>query len=79
MSYTVLEERGFRFFFFKREQTRMHIHIDCDHGEAKYWLEPTITLANNHNLSDDDLRVTNELIRANHQQIRDTWREKFSG
>ncbi len=40
MSPTVHRERGFRFFFFSREEERPHIHVTCEQGEAKFWLEP---------------------------------------
>lgn len=29
----------------------MHVHVMCESGEAKFWLEPEIELANNFNLS----------------------------
>lgn len=45
MSPTVFKEEGYRFFFFSREETRMHVHIYCEKGEAKFWLEPEIELA----------------------------------
>ena len=28
----------------------MHIHAYCGDGEAKFWLEPEVELAYNHNL-----------------------------
>lgn len=42
MSPTVFRERGYRFFFFSREESRMHVHVEAGSGEAKFWLEPTI-------------------------------------
>jgi hypothetical protein len=45
MSPTIHRERGFRFFFFSREEQRMHVHIHGPAGEAKFWLEPEIALA----------------------------------
>jgi len=29
----------------------MHVHVHCENGEAKYWLEPQIELARNSLLS----------------------------
>jgi hypothetical protein len=40
MSPTILREKGYRFFFFSREESRIHVHITCPEGEAKFWLEP---------------------------------------
>jgi len=48
MSPTIFREKGYRFFFFSREEKRMHIHIISGNGEAKFWLEPQIALARNY-------------------------------
>ncbi|MEQ1672015.1 MAG: DUF4160 domain-containing protein [Hyphomicrobium sp.] len=40
MSPTVLRKDGYRFFFFSREELRMHVHVSSSDGEAKWWLEP---------------------------------------
>jgi hypothetical protein len=51
MSPTIFRERGYRFFFLSREESRMHAHVYCGDGEAKYWLEPEMKLARNYRLS----------------------------
>ncbi len=33
---TVLKVKGYRFFFFSREELRQYIHIQCQKGEAKF-------------------------------------------
>ena len=38
-------EKGYRFFFFSREESRMHVHVVSGDGEAKFWLEPELQLA----------------------------------
>ena len=48
MSPTVFQEKGFRFFFFSKEESRKHVHVYCGDGEAKFWLEPTTELAENY-------------------------------
>jgi len=48
MSPTVFKESGYRFFFFSREEERMHVHVTSGDGEAKFWLEPDIELAKNY-------------------------------
>jgi Domain of unknown function (DUF4160) len=47
LSPTIFRAGGFRFYFFSREETRMHVHVYCERGEAKFWLEPKIELAKN--------------------------------
>ncbi len=51
MSPTIFREAGFRFFFFSREESRMHVHVSHSDGEAKFWLEPQIELTNSIGLS----------------------------
>lgn len=79
MSPTVFREQGFRFFFFSREEPRMHVHVTHTDGEAKFWMEPSIALAQNFGLSTQYLRDAERLIRVHEQEIRDAWRRHFPG
>lgn len=79
MSPTVFREDGFRFYFFSREEPRMHVHVQCADGEAKYWLEPKIDLAHNYGLSDRQLRSAQALIEAHENVIRSSWVAHFGG
>ncbi|MEI6153086.1 MAG: DUF4160 domain-containing protein [Deltaproteobacteria bacterium] len=38
-------EKGYRFYFLSNEEDRIHIHVTCENGEAKFWLEPIVSLA----------------------------------
>ena len=51
MSPTIFRAGPFRFYFFSREETRMHVHVHSPSGEAKFWLEPRIELAKNYGLN----------------------------
>jgi len=42
MSPTIFRSGGFRFYFFSREELRMHVHVHRSNGEAKFWIEPNI-------------------------------------
>ena len=79
MSPTVFRDGPFRFFFFSREEERMHIHVQSADGEAKVWIEPRIELARNYELSDQDLRRVLQLVADHEQEIRDAWHEHFDG
>jgi len=68
---------SFRFFFFSREEERLHIHVESADGEAKFWLEPKIELARNHELSAQDLSRVLQLVIDHEQEIRDAWRRHF--
>ena len=64
MSPTVFRERGFRFFFYSREEPRTHIHVQCANGDAKFWLEPALELAENYGLSAREIRTARNLIEG---------------
>ena len=62
MSPTIFRELGFRFFFFSREEPRIHVHVYCSQGEAKFWIEPSIELADNYGLRGPDIQNARRLI-----------------
>ncbi len=66
-----------RFFFFSREEERLHVHVQSADGEAKFWIEPEIELARNHQLSGQDLSRVLELVIEHEQEIRDAWKRHF--
>ena len=79
MSPTVFPEDGYRFYFFSREEPRCHVHVHGSGGEAKFWLEPKIELAQNYGLDQQQLRVAQKLIEKHRERIRGAWRKHFGG
>jgi hypothetical protein len=78
MSPTVFRDGPFRFFFFfSREEERLHIHVQSADGEAKIWMEPEIELARNYELSQQDLNRALQLVIEHEQEIRDAWHRHF--
>jgi hypothetical protein len=77
MSPTVFREGGFRFYFFSREEPRMHVHVHGQNGEAKLWLEPRIELAQNYGLSEKDLNSALRLVQEHENEIRNAWNIHF--
>jgi Domain of unknown function (DUF4160) len=77
MSPTVFRAEGFRFYFFSREELRMHVHVHGGKGEAKFWLEPQIELARNYGLSEHEVNAAVRLIREKEDVIRRAWNEHF--
>jgi len=74
---TILRLKGYRFFFFSREELRQHIHIYCQRGEAKFWLEPQIELAQNHKLSKKQLNEIEKIIEAHYEIFVKAWEDHF--
>ncbi len=77
MSPTVFKIGAYRFFFFSREEQRKHVHVSTTEGEAKFWLEPEIELANNYRLSRKQLKQIEALIEEHYDEIVDAWRRHF--
>jgi hypothetical protein len=77
MSPTVFRSGGLRFFFFSREEARMHVHVQSESGEAKFWLEPVIALAQNHGLKGSEIFESLRLIGEHEQSIRRAWQAQF--
>lgn len=77
MSPTVFREKGYRFFFFSREESRIHVHVFCAEGEAKFWLEPNTEMAKNHRLSSSQLREIEQIIGRHIDELKDAWKEHF--
>ena len=77
MSPTIFREQGYRFFFFSREEARMHIHVVCSDGEAKFWLNPEIELAQNYRMSRIQLRRIEKIIEEHYDEISIGWNVHF--
>lgn len=77
MSPTVLRAKGYRFFFFSREEPRPHVHINGADGEAKFWLEPEIPLVRNQGLSRIQLREIEQIIEEHEDDLRAAWNTRF--
>jgi hypothetical protein len=79
MSPTIWREKGYRFFFFSREESRMHVHVAGPNGEAKYWLAPEIGLARNEGLSRAQLGEIEALIEVHADEFKIAWKRHFGG
>ena len=77
MSPTVFREKGYRFFFFSREEPRMHVHVIPGDGEAKFWLTPELQLANSYRYNRRSLKEIELLIEAHYDELVSAWRHHF--
>jgi hypothetical protein len=77
MSSTVVQYKNYRFLFFSREEQRIHVHVTCPEGEAKYWIEPQIELARYHGLTDSQLNEIRQCIEEHQDDIRNAWTRHF--
>ncbi len=55
----------------------MHVHVQSAEGEAKFWFEPRIELAQSYGLPSHEVTVALQLIRENEDVIRRAWHTHF--
>lgn len=79
MSPTVIRVKGYRFYFFSREETRPHVHVQHATGEAKFWLGPPMEIAQNWGLSRSRLTAALRLAQEHADEIRQAWHAHFGG
>jgi hypothetical protein len=78
MSPIVFRYKNYRFFFFSREETRMHIHIMSPDGEAKFRIEPVVALADYSGFSDRQIKELAKVVEKHAKEIEKAWKEHFS-
>lgn len=77
MSPTIFKEKGYRFFFFSREEVRCHVHVISSEGEAKFWLKPKIELAKNFKFNSKKIKEIENIIKEHYEEIVNQWEEYF--
>jgi len=77
VSPTIFRYRSYRFYFFSREEPRMHVHVISPDGEAKFWLEPEIELAVNKGLGTTEVNELKKIVEERQNEIREHWRRHF--
>ncbi|MBI5850251.1 MAG: DUF4160 domain-containing protein [Planctomycetes bacterium] len=55
----------------------MHVHVHHATGEAKFWLEPTVALAQAYGLSQRNLSAALRLVKEHDDEIRAAWQKHF--
>ena len=78
MTPTVRRAGHFRYFFYSREETRMHVHVSHPDGGAKFWLEPDVALAESHGMSAQQLRTAERFVKGHQLELQDAWRIYFT-
>ena len=74
---TIFRSGGYRFYFFSREEPRVHVHAQHETGEGKFWLEPEIAVAQNYGLSPARLTAALRLVQEHEDEIRAAWQTHF--
>lgn len=77
----VFEWKGYKFFFYANEGDPLepcHIHVRKGGCEAKFWLDPDVSLAASYGFSSQELRELRGVIQRQDAEIRRAWHEFFS-
>jgi hypothetical protein len=79
MSPVIFTEGPFRFLFFSNEEARIHVHILSPDGEAKFWIEPIVSLAKSTGFSAKELTRIQRLVEEHKDEIKHSWKKHFKG
>ena len=71
----VFKYRGFTFFFYSKEEERMHIHVEQGNSRAKFWMTPDIQLASSAEINSSLLKEFEKTIRRRQNEIIDKWKK----
>lgn len=77
MSPTVFRIGSYRFYFFSREEEKEHVHVISPDGEAKFWIEPVVSLAGHTGFNKHQLTELQGLVEEHKGEIAKAWREHF--
>ncbi|MCR4822422.1 MAG: DUF4160 domain-containing protein [Treponema sp.] len=78
---TVLNEKGFRFFFFSNEGNPLepcHIHVRKNGALAKFWIDEKCSLAQNIGFTARELNEISDIIDSHISIIKEAWNGFFS-
>jgi hypothetical protein len=76
----IFRYRGFKFFFYSNEGTPrepLHVHVEKDGIEAKFWLLPEVHLAYNDGYDARTLRELVGVVETNRDRFAEAWNEFF--
>ena len=77
MSPTVFRVKDYRFYFLSNEENRVHVHVECSEGEAKFWIEPIVALAIYTKLRPNKLNEIQKIVEKRKNEIIKKWKEHF--
>lgn len=76
----IFRHKGFRFFFYSNEgspREPLHVHVEKDAVEAKFWLRPGVRIAYNDGFNARTLNDLLTIVEQRRDQIERAWNEFF--
>jgi hypothetical protein len=77
----VFEVDGYRGFFFSNEgepREPAHIHVKKGEGEAKFWIAPSVELAESWKMKLSEIARAQEIVTEHRDEILDFWNRYFN-
>ena len=77
----ILRFKGYVFFFYSNEGNPLepaHIHVRNAESEAKFWLEPDISLERNDGFNSKELKEIFVIVETHRTQFTEAWYDYFS-
>jgi hypothetical protein len=65
------------FSFTAMREPNLHIHVEIDNSEAKFWLEP-VELAKSYGFKAKEINQLTKLVSDSQQQFKQAWDEYFT-
>ncbi len=53
------------------------MHVYCSDGEAKFWVEPQVSVAKNYGLSISQITELTTIVEDHKDEITDAWGKNF--
>ena len=53
------------------------MHVHCADGEAKFWLDPEVSVAVNHGLSKKQVSELARIVEERRDEISESWNQHF--
>jgi hypothetical protein len=76
----IFRYKGFKFFFFANEGNPLeplHVHVRKGEAIAKFWILPSISVAESYQLKSSELKELAQVIEVNQGLITRSWNEFF--
>lgn len=77
----VLRHKGYRFFFYADEgnpREPPHVHVRRDDPEAKFWLQPEVSLCYNDGIGTSDMRTITAVVHRERGRLERAWNGFFA-
>lgn len=55
----------------------MHIHVETDESEAKFWIEPVVALADFQKMNKKEINEIQKIVEERSLEITKAWKKHF--